>query len=79
MLILNVLLAIGGPLLQIGLRLIPLFYQYKILKTEEEVKEMTRRFQEAISETELRSKQPSDVKKQYDAARDEAKRKWEDI
>ena len=79
MLILNVLLAIGGPLLQIGLRLIPLFYQYKILKTEEEVKEMTRRFQEAISETELRSKQPSDVKKQYDAARDAAKKKWEDI
>jgi len=79
LLILNVLLAIGGPLLQIGLRLIPLFYQYKILKTEEEVKEMTRRFQEAISETELRSKQPSDVKKQYDAARDAAKKKWEDI
>jgi hypothetical protein len=79
MLILNVLLAIGGPALQIGLKLIPLFYQYKLLKTEAEVREITRRFQEAIKEAEASAKKPDDIKKQYDSAKAAAKKKWEEM
>jgi hypothetical protein len=79
MLILQVLLAIGGPALQIGLKLIPVLYQYKLLKTEDEVREITRRFQEAIKEAEAQAKDPDDIKRQYDNAKAAAKKKWEEM
>jgi hypothetical protein len=78
MLILQVLLAIGGPALQIGLKLIPLLYQYKLLKTEADVKEITRRFQEAIKQAESQAQKPDDIKQQYDRAKAEAKKKWDE-
>ena len=79
MLILQVLLAIGGPALQIGLKLIPLLYEWKLLKTEADVKEITRRFQEAIKQAAEKAKDPDNVKDQYDAAKAAAKKKLEEL
>lgn len=79
MLILQVLLAIGGPLLQIGLKLIPIFYQYKILKTQAEVDELKRRFEAAIREAELKASLPEDIKDQYDNAKKAAKDKLKQL
>lgn len=75
MLILKMLLAIGGPAIQIALRLIPSLLEYKLLKAEE-AREIERRFKEAIRLAEEKSRQPSDVKTQYDSAKDAAMKKW---
>lgn len=74
--LLDVLLVIGGPLLQFGLKLIPLLYQWKLLKTEAEVREQERRFKEAIVQAEARAKDPDNVKQQYDRAKQAAKDAW---
>jgi hypothetical protein len=79
MLILEVLLAIGGPALQIGLKLIPILYQYKLLKTEAQVKEIERRFREAIKQAEAKAKDPDNIKDQYDAAKAEAQKKLKEM
>lgn len=72
MLILEVLLAIGGPMLQLGLKLLPIMYQYRILKTEAEHREWVRRFQAAVKEAEEKAKAPLDMKGQYDRAKQAA-------
>lgn len=74
--ILEILLVIGGPCLQIGLKLIPLFYQWKLLKTEAEVQEITRRFKEAIKQAEEKASDPNKIKAQYDAAKKAAQDAW---
>ena len=69
MIILDILLAVGAPALQFGLKLIPILYQYKILKTEAEVAEWRRRFQAAIAEAEAKAKDPVGAARQYARAK----------
>ena len=76
MLILQVLLAVGGPALEIGLKLIPIFYQYRLLKTEAEVREMERRFKVAIAEAEAKASDPTRIRDQYQDAKKAAKDAW---
>jgi hypothetical protein len=75
MIILEILLAMGGPALTLALKLLPIFYQYKILKTEAEFAEWQRRVKAAIAEAESKAKDPVGAKAQYDAAKAAAKKK----
>jgi hypothetical protein len=76
--LLSVLLAIGGPLLQIGIKLIPILYQFKILKTEAEVAEWKRRFAEAMKVADTSRLDPVSARAQYDEAKSAADRMWQD-
>ena len=74
--LLSAILAIGGPLLQICLKLIPVLYQFKILKTEAEIREWERRFKEAIKQSEASAKDPVSAQTQYRNAKEAAKAAW---
>ena len=76
MLILEVLLAVGGPALQIGMKLIPFFVQMKWIKDEADVKEISRRFKQAVEQAEAKAGEPDKVRSQYDAAKKAAKDAW---
>lgn len=69
------LTAFGVPALQIVLKLLPILYQFKLLKDEAQLKELQRRYQAAIKEAEAKAKAPVDVRGQAERAREEAKKK----
>ena len=73
--ILAVLLQIGAPLLKV---ILDLMVQMKILKTQAEAEEIQRRFQAAIKAADQAKNDAVSAQKQYDAARAEAEKKWED-
>lgn len=74
--VLSSFLTIGGPMLQFGLKLIPLLYEYKLIKTETQLREIERRFKEAIRKAELSSKDPVSAHDQYDRAKDTVNDSW---
>lgn len=75
----ELLIAFGGPCLQLALALVPLFYQWKIIKTEEDRAELERRIKAAIVETEQKAKAPLDIRGQYDRAKQAAKDKLDKL
>lgn len=74
--ILESIIGLGVPTMQVVLKLLPLLYQFKILKTEAEVREWTRRYQEAIKQAEASAKDPVNAKKQGENSEKDAEDKW---
>jgi hypothetical protein len=74
-LILQVLLTVGAPLLKVVLNLL---VQLKILKTQQDAAEIERRFQAALKAADAAKNDAVSAQKQYNAAHDEAERKWKE-
>lgn len=64
-------------LLQIGSKFIPILYQLKVLKTEAEVREWQRRFQEAARKAEQNALDAVKLKDQHDANMSDLDEKWQ--
>jgi hypothetical protein len=63
------------PVLQLLLKMIPVLYQFKILKSEEQVKELQRRFEAAIRKAEEGTLDSAKLKKQHDENMNDLKQK----
>jgi hypothetical protein len=74
-LILQVLMTVGAPLLKVVLNLL---VQLKVIKSQQEAAEIERRFQAALKGADLAKNDAVDAQKQYNAAKDEAERKWKE-
>lgn len=70
-----VLLQIGAPLLQVILKLL---VQFKIIQTQAEADEMLRRYQAALKAADQAKQDAVSAQKQFNAAKDEAEKKWRD-
>lgn len=75
--ILTMLTGFGAPVMQLVLKLLPILYQYRLLKTEQEVREWERRFKEAIKQTEKSALDPAKAHDQYNRAKNNAKSEWD--
>ncbi len=63
------------PVLQLLLKIIPMLYQFKILKSEDQVKELQRRFEAAIRKAEEGTLDSAKLKKQHDENMNDLKQK----
>ena len=62
--------------LQLGLKVLPVLHQLKILKTEAELKEMQRRFEAAIRKCEEGALDPVLVRKQHEENEKQLEEEW---
>jgi hypothetical protein len=74
---LGLLLSFGIPAMQLGLKILPILYQYKILKDESEVREWERRYRDGIEQAEKSAKDPVSAKEQEQNADKDAEDKWQ--
>lgn len=71
----QILLQVVAPVLSMLLKLL---VQLKILKSEAEARAMEERFKAAMQAADGAKNEPVSAHKQYNAAKEEAKRKWEE-
>jgi len=75
--LLSIIASCGPMALQLALKLLPLLYQLKIIKTEAQLREEERRYKEAIKQAEKSSKDPVNAREQYERAKKAAQDQWD--
>ena len=73
------MIALLLPFLQLALKLVPILYQMKVIRSEEELKEFQRRFKAAINKAEGNVLDSVDLRKQHKDNVDKLKEDWKKV
>jgi hypothetical protein len=73
------MIALLLPFLQLMLKLVPILYQIKVIRSEEELKEFQRRFKDAINKAEGNALDSVDLRKQHKENTDKLREDWKKV
>lgn len=70
-------MTLAVPFLQLALKLLPLFYQFKLIRSQEDLRELQERFKRAIQKADGSALDSKKLREQHEANEAELREKWE--